>query len=1285
MRHAGSRIARTLVATTACSILSASTVLTSNDAGRGTPPSKPVGSHSTTPRGDARAGLRSRYVALPMRFEPNAGRTDSAVDFIARGAGYAVYLSGSTTSLVVGGPSSVMSGKPGANPVRRPAHISMQLAGARAGVQPRPLRRLAGHANNLHGNDRRKWVTGIPAYERVEYQNVYPGVDVVYYGNQNQLEYDFVVAPGASFGQVALEFSGQSGLAIDEQGALVIATPEGNLVQHAPVIYQVDAAGSRTGVDGGYVIREDGRVGFRVGPYDTQRPLVIDPVLGYSTYLGGSGGDDAASITVDAAGDVYVTGRTGSLDFPTLNPSQPSHRGPYYDAFVLKLNRAGDSLVYATYLGGSRDDYAADIHVDAGGNAFVVGTTFSPDFPTAGAFQSALAGYSDIFLTRLDPSGMPLYSTYFGGSAQEVGSGLTVDASGRAYVSGWTFSPDLPLRTPLQARLAGSPVFRTADGGNTWSGMQTGLDATFVQAIAIDPRNTATVYAGTEGYGVFKSTDAGASWTAINNGLDDRNVHALMASGGAAPALFAGTDTLVYRSDDGGESWHPVFYNLNGRVVSLAGDAQSPAIVYAAVLSPNGGAGVFKSTDSGETWTDMGPSEQLTSVAVSRTSPATVYVGTNRGVFRNTAGGGDWVLTGDESTQRNTFAVAVDPADASIVYAATDMGLYRSLSGGDEWTLVGNFGLALSVAVSRSSPSVIYLGTGAGALVSHDRGDTWGNAGLGDSVAWALTVDPANADVVYAGSTSAIDAVLARVGADGSTLEFSTYFGGSSFDEISDVQVDAAGNVYVVGPTASPDLPVENALQPRFGGVRDLFVAKFSPAWDVVYATYIGGAGWEHGTTLGVDATGHVYVAGETYSLDFPRVNAYQPAFAGGFVDAFLAKLAADGSSFVYSTLLGGSGSEADITLALAPAGDVILSGTTGSMDFPMLHPVQPVHGGGFIDMFVATLSNDGALKSSTFLGGDAWDYNRRVAVAADGRIWVTGNTESENFPTRNPLQPVKSAFNDVAVARIDPAGLDTTPPSTAQRATGEQGSGGWYITPVRIVIDASDTGSGVASIEYRLNDCPWVAYSTPFFITASGTTRVRARATDRAGNVDAAGPDASFKVDVEGPAVAIASPQARTYLHSDVLAIGFTAVDSGSGLSGTPVAALDRTFVSNGQTVSLLTLPLGSHTVSVSARDMVGNGTKQSVSFQIVATIDSLIGAVNAFAARGSIDTTTRAALLGKLEDARQALARGNANSARNKLEDFITYVTVRTGRGVTADAADVLVTDARYVLGGI
>ena len=379
--------ARTLCFAATCAMLSTSAAHTANNsvandfrASESGPP-RAVAAPSSR---ESNARSRDAYVRLPMRFEPSAGRTDAGIDFVARGAGYAVYLSSRTTTLLLDWAPGSGDPKGYAARSHSASQISMHLVGARLDAAGIPHGELTGRTNYLHGNDRRKWRTGIRAYERVQYHDVYPGVDVVYYGNQRQLEYDFVVAPGASYRPIGLAFSGHTGLSIDRHGALVIATAAGEIVQRAPVIYQHDDAGVRHRIDGGYVIGKNGRVTFRVGRYDRRRPLVIDPVLGYATYFGGSGGDEAAGIAVDAAGDVYITGRTGSLDFPVRHAAQPFHGGPSYDAFIVKLNSVGDSVMYATYLGGSSNEYAADVHVDEAGNAFVVGTTYSPKFPDRG-------------------------------------------------------------------------------------------------------------------------------------------------------------------------------------------------------------------------------------------------------------------------------------------------------------------------------------------------------------------------------------------------------------------------------------------------------------------------------------------------------------------------------------------------------------------------------------------------------------------------------------------------------------------------------------------------------------------------------------------------------------------------------------------------------------------------------------------------------------------------------------------------------------------------------------
>ena len=316
-------------------------------------------------------------------------------------------------------------------------------------------------ANYFIGNDPDKWRTNVPTYAKVQYQDVYPGVDLVYYGNQRQLEYDLVVGPGADPAAIALSFEGVKGLRIDAQGDLVLDTPGGEVRQHKPLVYQ-EVDGVRREIAGAYVLNAERQVGFQVAAYDASQPLIIDPVLVYSTYLGGGGGG-GHGIAVDASGNAYVTGFTASTDFPTASPFQGTFGGLILIAFVTQLDAAGSALVYSTYLGGSGFivfDQGTGIAVDASGNAYVTGNTNSTDFPTASPFQPAFGGGSfpgDAFVTKFNAAGSALvYSSYLGGTGTDAGQDIALDTAGNAYVSGVTDSTDFPTASPFQAANAGS-------------------------------------------------------------------------------------------------------------------------------------------------------------------------------------------------------------------------------------------------------------------------------------------------------------------------------------------------------------------------------------------------------------------------------------------------------------------------------------------------------------------------------------------------------------------------------------------------------------------------------------------------------------------------------------------------------------------------------------------------------------------------------------------------------------------------------------------------------------
>ena len=344
--------------------------------------------------------------------------------------------------------------------------MRIALRGAASSPSIEGVDRLPAKSNYFIGNDPNRWRTEVPNYARIELKNVYPGIDLIYHGvERGQLEYDFRLAPGADPKLVRLSFKGGKRLALDRDGNLVVSVGNSKLIERAPVIYQGDGGERRT-VAGRWVLRGADTAGFRLARYDRRRPIVIDPVLVYSSYLGGSGGDSGHGIAVDSFGDAYVTGDTFSTNFPTTSGVfQTSNKGTSQsasNAFVSKFNpsqQGAASLVYSTYLGGSGHsglgDDGAGIVVDSSGKAYVAGTTFSSNFPTtSGAFQTTNNGAAHAtgvgFVTELNSTGTALiYSTYLGGSGtQHVGgdkvAGIALGSSGKVYVTGSTYSADFP-------------------------------------------------------------------------------------------------------------------------------------------------------------------------------------------------------------------------------------------------------------------------------------------------------------------------------------------------------------------------------------------------------------------------------------------------------------------------------------------------------------------------------------------------------------------------------------------------------------------------------------------------------------------------------------------------------------------------------------------------------------------------------------------------------------------------------------------------------------------------
>jgi hypothetical protein len=677
--------------------------------------------------------IQADIAELPLSFIANAGQADANVRFMVKAGKQTIFF---TSQEIVFAASEQAEGED-----TRSSVVRLRFAGANEEVKVEGEKPLPGVANFFLGNDPEKWRTDVPTYAAITYQNLYPGIGLIYSGKQGRLKSEFIVAAGADPTVITMDYGGASDMYVREDGALVLETPIGKLVEAPPVIYQMIDE-ERVTVEGGYHLLGEGEVVFILDDYVSTEPLIIDPTLVYSTYLGGSSREGGCGITVDDVGNVYLAGATISDDFPTETPlPQPSGSG-HWNAFVAKLDASGTALVYCTYLGGSGGDYGRGIAVDAERNAYVIGETGSTDFPTKNPFQ---ADPNSIFVTKLDSNGSSLvYSTYLGGEKRDLAGGLAVDSEGCAYIVGTTFSDAFPVRNAFQSERAGD-----------------------------------------EDAFVVKLTESGSD--------------------------------LAYATYLGGQDYNP-------------------------------------------------------------------------------------------------------------------------------YLVVGAIDRAYAIAV-----------------------DEWGNA-------------------------------------------------------------------FVTGLTTSQDFPLENPFQTECSSYRsEAFVTQLNASGSgLIYSTYLGGEGSEEGRSIAVDEAGCAYITGYTKSVDFPTQNPLQPDHAGGYYDAFVAKLNASGSGLVYSTYLGGGADDEGHDIVVDGSGNAYITGYTMSGNFPTQDPVQLDHGGGGypdIDAFVVKLNASGsALIYSTYVGGSNGESGYGIAVDDVGNAYITGETYSSDFPTQDPLQPDCGGHADVFVAKIGEGAVNQTP-----------------------------------------------------------------------------------------------------------------------------------------------------------------------------------------------------------------------------------------------------------------
>ena len=720
-----------------------------------------------------RPELIANYGKLPLSFEANQGQADARVKFLSRGRGGGLFLTSNEAVLELR-KSSAVSGQMS---VRRKQNfpienrqskiddqvVRLRLEGAKTDAEVIGREELPGKVNYFIGNDPKKWRTNVPTYAKVRYHDVYPGVDLEYYGNQGgQLEYDFIVAPGADPSVIAFDVgagpvSGRgrprgSPLRIDADGDLVIPAKSSEIRFLKPQIYQeqstIDSPQStvqnetrqpavvnrqstivhRQFREGHFSLDARNRVHFALGPYDHTKPLVIDPVLSYSTYLGGSGGDWGYGIAADSYGNAYVTGQTASVDFPTAQPLQSSLNETFLglteNAFVSKLNATGSALVYSTYLGGSGTDQGNGIAVDSLGNVYVGGTTSSTNFPTFNPLQAennAPVASATGFVAKLNPSGSALvYSTYLGGSGGDDCQGIAVDSSGDALVAGVTHSTDFPTASPLQASNK-SPA-----NGNGF-------------VAKLNPSGSALTYStylggsgGDEAYGVAVDSGGNAFLTGYTQSSDFPTVNPLQAA-------------------------------LNG-----------PSDAFVAELNSAGSALVYSTFLGGSSY------DQAAGVAVD-TSGSTYVTGFTQSTNFPTVNPLQATNKGSTPATMNAFVAKLNPGGNALAYST-----YLGGSGQDS---------AAGIGIDASGDAYVVGNTSSQDFPTVDAVQATNNAAGSGNIAGAT-------------------AFVAELNAAGSALVYSTYLGGSVQETANGVAVDPSANAHITGTTSSLDFPTVNPLQP---------------------------------------------------------------------------------------------------------------------------------------------------------------------------------------------------------------------------------------------------------------------------------------------------------------------------------------------------------------------------------------------------------------------------------------------------------------------------------------
>jgi len=714
----------------------------------------------------SRVKAQEALAGLPLSFIQNQGQVAQDIKFYEKRCGQAVYFTPQEVVFSL----QPATGKAGPLEARgdsaKPALVRLAPLGLQQGVKLEAADPLPGRVNYFIGNDPKKWRTNIPTYRAVAYRNAYPGIDLKFYGTGRQLEYDVIVQPRADPSQVRFKYAGIKGLKVTSQGDLALTLPDGSqILQKKPVIFQ-EINGQRVAREGKFRVEQDQAglaYGFEVAAYDQSHPLVIDPVMVFSTYFGAGSLDGAQAIALDAAGNVYLTGITSSTDLGTTGGAfQSGYQGGTYDAFVARINPDTHTVFYQTYLGGSGEDWGYAIAVDAQGNAHVAGKTKSADFPLKNPVKTKVGSDFDAYVAKLNPSGSALvYSTLLGGDQETAAQGIGLDSKGNAFVAGYSYSSILPTTTGV--------IGKTLKGTmNAFVGKLPSSGKPF----------TYLTYLG----GSIGDAAYGLAVDAAGNAY---------VTGGTVSLDFPTTPGVKY----------PTYPNIS-----------CGAAAFVSKIAP-GGKNLLYSTYLGGT--DPNGLTQGMAIAVDAGGNAYVTGQTSQNNFPCSASAFCVQLLDDPNTpecsRKSAFVTKFNAG-------ATDL-LYSTYLGGSAYDV----GLGLAVDQENSIYVAGYTYSGSDfqildGLCAFNNGQGTGNH------------DAFVTKLVYHTQTG------------GYGLAYSTFLGGWANDLANGIAVNSYKEAYAAGAAESDDFPTLNPLQAQNNGDFDTFVTKIGEQqansyWAPLYIT----------------------------------------------------------------------------------------------------------------------------------------------------------------------------------------------------------------------------------------------------------------------------------------------------------------------------------------------------------------------------------------------------------------------------------------------------------------